>query len=312
MKTKWVILIIVGAILVGAYYQLDLEKKELDDSVWNILEGDTAPLSAGITYYQYASDNNGPIVVLVHGFSTPSYIWDPTYKFLQQNGYRVLRYDLCGRGYSERPDADYGLDFLVQQLQELLEHLNIANEPIHLVGLSLGGPIVGAYSNQNPEHIQSLTLIDPYTQPASSSEVFPMNVPVIGEFVARIYLVPFMLPNSQADDFHQPEHFPGWEELYREQLQYTGFRRAILATIRNMVDIAGIQEYEKLNDLDIPTLLLWGEEDRSIPYQDMQLIQDVLPEVEFHAIPQSGHLPHYEQASQVNNILQDFFNSVHR
>src|SRR5919109_740116 len=60
-------------------------------------------------------------VVLVHGFSVPFFIYDPTFEFLTRAGFRVLRYDLFGRGFSDRPKARYNIDLFVRQLGELLD-----------------------------------------------------------------------------------------------------------------------------------------------------------------------------------------------
>jgi len=59
-------------------------------------------------------------VVLVHGFSVASYCWERTVPALVEAGFRVLTFDLYGRGYSDRPDGPYNLDLFVRQIDELL------------------------------------------------------------------------------------------------------------------------------------------------------------------------------------------------
>jgi len=309
IKAIVIFLCITTITLGGAFLILDKEKIALDDQVRSSLSGNFIKLADGVVHFEYSDSQNGPIVVLVPGFSTPSYIWDPTYDFLENQGYRVLRFDLYGRGYSDRPNTNYTLDLYNRQIHELLSYLEIENEPINLMGLSLGGPIVTSYINQYPDNIQTLTLIDPLTSPTSHQEIFPLNLPLIGEYITAVYLAPFMLPETQASDFYMPENFPNWEEKYRDQLQYKGFRRAILSTIRNMVDISGIEQYKSLQPLDIPMLLLWGENDQSIPFTDMEKIMSVLPNIEFHPIPKAAHLPHYEQSEIVNPIISDFLSA---
>ena len=79
-----------------------------------------------------------------------------------------------------------------------------------------------------------------------------------------VYVAPVMLPRAQASDFYRPERFPNWEDKYRVQMQYTGFRGAILSTIRNMVKIDAITEYKALGKQGYPIVLFWGQEDQSI------------------------------------------------
>ncbi len=79
----------------------------------------------------------------MYGFSVPCFIWDPTYEFLTASGFRVLRYDLFGRGFSDRPKAPYDIDLFCKQLKELLDKLEL--EKVNLIGLSMGGPITAFF-----------------------------------------------------------------------------------------------------------------------------------------------------------------------
>ena len=80
-----------------------------------------------MTHYQLAGPPAVHTVVLVHGFSVPYYIWDPTFDGLVAAGFRVLRYDLFGRGWSDRPDARYDPNFFDEQLVQLLGAPGFAN-----------------------------------------------------------------------------------------------------------------------------------------------------------------------------------------
>ena len=75
------------------------------------IPGQFIKLTNGITHYQSGGPDTGKTIILVHGFSVPYYIWDTTYDSLVQNGLHVIRYDLFGRGYSDRPDVKYDLAF---------------------------------------------------------------------------------------------------------------------------------------------------------------------------------------------------------
>ena len=89
-------------------------------------EGDWAMLSKGNIYYRWhhPEQKNGQIIVMVHGFSTPSFVWNGLLNGLLKKGYRILVYDHYGRGFSERPRTKYSLDFYVETLKELIFHQN--------------------------------------------------------------------------------------------------------------------------------------------------------------------------------------------
>lgn len=304
-RTTIIVLLVCILFLVFSYIFSGGEKITLTDQVRASLPGKFAHLSNGVTHFEYSENQNTPVVVLVHGFSVPYYIWDPTFSALSDNGFSVLRYDLYGRGYSDRPEIEYDLDLYVNQLSELLEHLDIGR-PVHLVGLSQGGPVAAAFANQYPHQARSLTLIDPLITRVTTKTIFPINVPFVGEYFARVVLIPHILPASQVDDFHHPENYPDWEDKYRDQLQYTGFTQAILSSLRNLPAFNSLTEYEQVLVNQIPFQVIWGQEDQTIAYSDIELLLDTVPAAELHIIQNAGHLPHYEQPDVVNPFLIEF------
>ncbi len=249
------------------------------------------------------------MVVLIHGFSVPDYIWQPTFDALVTSGYRVLSYDLYGRGYSDRPDLVYDLDLFQSQLEGLLEGLDLV-EPVHLVGLSMGGPIAARYANQNPESTSSLILIAPEVVRPTNQDIFPLNLPGVGEYLMAAIMEPIILPRMQSGDFFQPENFPGWEEQYRVQLQYRGTGRALLSTIRQLVKHDPELEYKQLRNSDLPVLLIWGLHDQSIGGDQIEVLESILPGMEIFRVEMAGHLPHYEQPNLTNPVILDFLDRV--
>ena len=110
MKTtnRWPIWLIAAVVALvglswGWYVYADPEQHELDATVRARMPGQFAKLSDGYTHYELGGPSQGRVVVLAAGFSVPYYIWDPTFAALTAAGFRVLRYDYYGRGYSDRP-----------------------------------------------------------------------------------------------------------------------------------------------------------------------------------------------------------------
>ncbi len=313
MKTKkimkfFIIFDLIILVLLAAFLILNPEKQKIDANVRALAPGEFVELPDGFVHYELKGEPEGELVVLVHGFSVPYYVWDPTVDALVKDGYRVLRYDLYGRGYSDRPKAEYDLAFFERQISELTTAL-VPGESFHIIGLSMGGPIVASFANHHPDLIKSVTLIAPEVLPVTEKDIFPMNVPLLGEWIVGTYLVPFHLPQSQLDDFYQPKNFPGWEEQYREQLQYKGFKKAILSTIRNLVKFDPLAIYEKLHQSGIPTLLIWGKEDQSVSYEAIVELMERLPDTDYHFIEKTAHLPHYEKAEILDPIIIEFLNA---
>lgn len=241
----------------------------------------------------------------MHGFSTPYYIWDPTFEALAGAGFRVLCFDLFGRGFSDRPQTAYNIQLCVTQLSQLLTALEI-KEPVHLVGLSYGGPVVAGFANQFSELVRSLTLINPLVTNAVLGKFQALNFPIVGELLMAFYVAPFVLPKSQSLDFYKPERFSDWETRYKDQMRYKGFSRAILSTFRNVRNMFPELDYRVIGKTSLPVLGIWGEHDQTISREDMRQLESLIPQMHFHTIKNAGHIPHYEQPDLVNPIIIDF------
>ncbi len=266
---------------------------------------DFIALPNGYTHYELVGDENAETVVLVHGFTVPNFIWEPTFHMLTEAGYRVLRYDLFGRGYSDRPNATYNLNLFANQLRNLLDALKIT-EPINLFGLSMGGPITSTFTARHPERVKKLTLIAPA---GAATLQLPMlkllKLPLLGELLMGLFGAK-RLADGIAEDFYDPKLVAEFTEKFKPQLKISGFGRAILSTMRN--DALGDNRaiYERVAETGILVLLVWGEEDKTVPFAQAEVLQTSLKHARFAPVPNSGHIPHYENADEVNPILLDF------
>jgi len=140
----------------------DPEKRNLDPAARAATPGAFALLSDGYTHYELGgpASGDGRAVVLAAGFSVPYYIWDPTFNALTSAGFRVLRYDYYGRGYSDRPSIPFNDDMYVRQLDELLKSLGITG-PVDLTGISFGGSFITSFADKYPNRVRSLIYFDP-------------------------------------------------------------------------------------------------------------------------------------------------------
>jgi pimeloyl-ACP methyl ester carboxylesterase len=281
------------------------ETEELNEATHANVPGSFVRLSDGCTHYELGGNQNGQPVVLVHGFSVPYFIWDPTFEFLTKSGFRVLRYDLFGRGYSDRPKACYDIDTFCGQLRELLDTLGF--EHVALMGLSLGGPISATFTTRYPERVKKLVLIDP----AGARSVVLIKA-AIAEIMPGISgLLPGPLRSGHRikefeSDFYDPTHLKAFAEKYMVQLKYKGFMRAILATIRHGMLGDFSDTYRQIGHQGTPVMLLWGRDDKTVPFEQSNDIRAAIPQVEFHTFEHCGHIPHYEKPEEVNPLLLEF------
>lgn len=267
--------------------------------------GSFVNLPSGATHYEEGCNPNGQPIVLVHGFSVPYFIFDPTFEFLCQQGFRVLRYDLLGRGFSDRPNVRYNAELFVNQLKELLNALKYKD--IVLVGLSMGGAITAAFIAAHPQYVSKHILIDPAgAKPISLSPLLKVvRLPGFGELLLGLFGTGSMVRSVAADMF-TPELVEQFQKRYRIQMQYHGFKRAILSTMRNGMLDSFLETYTQVGALNKPTLLFWGKQDNTVPFAHSDIIRAAIPHAQFHAFDNCGHIPHYERPSEFNRILLEF------
>jgi len=282
------------------------ENTELNETVRSGVDsGAFIRLSQGVTHYQLAGPADGPVVVLVHGFSVPYFIFDPTFEFLAGAGYQVLRYDLFGRGWSDRPNTTYDIHLFVRQLEDLLAALHL--DRVNLLGLSMGGPISTAFIVRNPQRVVRHILIDPAGGKAVGlSKILAVaKLPLIGEATLGLLGSENMV-KSIASDFFAPALIEEFQARYRVQMQFKGFKRAILSTLRSGMLDSFINSYRTVGQLGRPTLLLWGCQDTTVPFEHSEIIRSAIPQARFVPVEDCGHLPHFEKPEIVNPILNEF------
>ncbi|MEJ5239690.1 MAG: alpha/beta hydrolase [Anaerolineales bacterium] len=267
--------------------------------------GSYVRLSEGVTHYELGGPEEAPAVVLVHGFSVPLFIWDPTFQALTAAGLRVLRYDLFGRGLSDRPPGRYDLERFVRQLDELLQALGLAR--VALIGLSMGGPIVAGFTARFPHRVSRLVLIDVAGVRALRLPLYLRLglLPGVGE-LALALSGGERLVRGAAADFFDPQLVQAFQERYRQQMRYRGFLRALLSTLRSgmLGDFSDL--YRQVGALQLPVLILWGREDTTVPYDHATALQQLIPQARLVTVENCGHIPHYEKPHEVNPVLIEF------
>ena len=261
-------------------------------------------LSNGFTYYKLGNKETNAIpVVLVHGFSVPSYIWDPTFELLSDKGYFVISLDLYGRGFSENVDEIYTDELFANQVIELLQKLNV--DSAKFLGLSNGGRVISKIADINPSIVEELIYVASsgfkYVEELNDKSVSEIEV---SNFIKNNYPT---ISEGQLLDFKYPEKHSGWDIKYEELLKYKGFAKALISTRKNHYTMDKI--HIKIQNSDIPVFTIWGDSDQVVLYKDFEKrIDSILPKRKEFFILDSGHLPHMENPNEFNKILLSILN----
>ena len=261
-------------------------------------------LNKGFTYCEYDKLNNDELIVFIHGFSVPAYIWDETYYEAIKRGFGVLRLDLFGRGYSDNPDVAYTDELFSNQVVELLDKLNITKK-VNLVGLSNGGRIISKIAENNSRRIKRLIYVSPagFHNPNLNPDTSNVTKDDVLSFINNNYKT---IAHGQLDDFKDPSRFKDWDKKYEELLNYKGFARALISTKKNHYSLDLINK--KIGEMLLPQYAIWGSEDTVLPLNKVRnKISTIMPNLILYVINDSGHLPHKEKFEEFNDI---FFNQI--
>ncbi|MFO1472489.1 MAG: alpha/beta hydrolase [Turneriella sp.] len=282
---------------------LRVGKPAMTDAVRKNHDKDFVPLTAGTTAYELHK-GDGPLVVLVHGFSIPSAVWDNTFNALTEAGFTVLRYDLFGRGFSDRPDTKYNSDLFVTQLKELTEKL-IPGRRFTLCGLSMGGAISVAFADKYPQKVEKLVLIDPAGFPmATPAAAKIVKVPLIGDYFGRVF-ARRAIEKGIADNFTTGTP-PILMAATLQQTEYSGYADAIVSTIRHM-NMTGMEEvYRRVGKSGKPVLLLWGRADKVVPFANAEKVRAAMPAAKFVELEKSGHIPTIDENAKTHRVILEF------
>ena len=292
-----VVLLLIVAAGGGLYVAADPERLEIDQAVRASAPGQFVHLSDGFTHYEIGGPADGRIVVLAAGISVPYYIWDPTFTALTHAGFRVLRYDYYGRGYSDRPDIAYSQDLYVRQLAELLDAVHVT-QPVDLTGLSYGGSVVTSFADKFPDRVRSLIYVDPsFWSPYTVTAI--QGMPRVWNYLTAIFEERWWA-DTQLDDFLHPERFPDWPDRYKVQMQYRGFRRAQRSTAVANANIDQAPQLKRIGEHPRPVLVFWGKEDQSVPFEFSVSLLEAVPRARLVPVESSGHLPQWERPDVVH------------
>ena len=275
--------------------------------------GKFAELKNGNIFYQeFASDNpTGQIVILVHGFSTPSIVWKGIVPFLTDAGYDVVSYDHYGRGFSARPKVDYTKDFYISTLLELIDNLKI-EQKVHLVGYSMGGPIVGYFTNENPNKVESVNFIAPagYMFKRKSQSNFYLkllNIPFVSKYISVVFPSLMYGGNSSIElTTEEDKNRLSQDELnriYKEQMKYEGFTRSLISTANNFNLFNTQKMYQELGKKKINASVIWGNEDEIVPVDGLNHLISDYPRINYKVVENGHHDLTYALPSIVGNFL---------
>jgi pimeloyl-ACP methyl ester carboxylesterase len=262
------------------------------------------------TELHYERYGQGDPVICLHGLGACTYTWRNLIEPVSKT-HELFLIDLKGYGESPKPrDGRYAVQDQAQLVYNFIRDHDLKN--VTLIGTSYGGAVSLMVTlmacDHDPDRIGRLILIDS----AGYNQALPwhlrvLKTPVIGWL--SIHLLPRKASTKRVLRYVYFNHRLITREqvaAYSKPMRSPGSRQALLQTARQAIP-ANIDELtSRYKEICVPTLLIWGEEDRIVPLKIGEMLAEAIPDSQLVVLPGIGHAPHEEAPEQTIPLIVDF------
>jgi non-heme chloroperoxidase len=263
----------------------------------NGVEFATTRLATDVTlHYAEQGDPTGEAIVFLHGYSDSWFSFSRVLPLLSPE-YHAFALTQRGHGDSDKPECCYTVNDFAADVEAFMDAVGI--EKATLVGASTGVLFAQRVALSYPRRISRLVLSGAQT-PANEvilglrDEVQALEDPVLSEFVREF----------QESTIHHPVPQEFLETAISESLKLPA------RVWRDYMEGAVLsidQDYVlPLREIDVPTLILWGEQDALFPREDQRRLATAIPDATLTVYPDTGHAVHWERPEQVVRDLETF------
>jgi len=239
-------------------------------------------------------------ILFIHGLGSSADRWLDIPDALSKY-YHTLAVDLIGFGGSDKPeDINYTIEKFAELILEFINKMGLHDGKITLVGHSLGGYIAVEFAIRNKKLIDKLVLID-------SSGFLKGPTPLLEQY---LYAAQYTSYDNARNVFEQLVSQP-WKVLpavinsFIMRINSPGAKYAFESAYKNststQIDLSSLKSIE-----DIPTLIIWGNNDRLIPIEHSEPFKQVLKKHRFETIEDAGHAPFAEKPAIISELLHTF------
>jgi pimeloyl-ACP methyl ester carboxylesterase len=247
-------------------------------------------------------------IVLLHGTSASLHTWQGWADALKGER-RVIRFDLPGFGLTgPAPDGNYTMDAYVRFVLAMLDRLGVQHAV--LVGNSFGGNVAWATALAHPSRVARLVLVDSAGYPMNPQSV-PLGfriarLPVLNR-IAEVALPRSVIESSVRNVYGDPDKVtPELVDLYFDITVREGNRRALAQRWKQAPSGAMA---ERIREIQVPTLILWGARDRLVPPEDGARFQRDIAGSRLVVFGDLGHVPHEEDPARTVAAARSFLDA---
>lgn len=259
----------------------------------------------------YVEAGQGSPVLLYHGLAAAVFTWRENMSVLSRH-HRMFAFDVLGHGDSDKPDVEYDPWDVADIMGRAAVQLGLADAAV--IGNSAGGTLGMMLAIKFPDLVSRLVLVGS----SGLGKEVPLyirllSLPLVGTVLQshRLGGTKLMLESVFHDRTLASQDIV--DEMHRTR-SMPGAKEAVVRTLRRTVNLGGVRDdfvlADKLSELDIPVMLVWGAQDRMFPVSHAYRAAELTPTARLEVLDQCGHWPHMEKASEFNSLALDFLSSV--
>ncbi|TCP60953.1 alpha-beta hydrolase superfamily lysophospholipase [Rhodovulum bhavnagarense] len=302
----WGLFVAIAGLVILAWPLSEWRRRPMDRAARDDAPGQIADLPSGATHYRWNGPVRGQVAVCLHGLTTGNYILEDIAANLARMGFRVLRYDLYGRGYSDRPRGAQDRAFFLRQLEEMLDHAGI-EAPFTLVGYSMGGALATAFAADHPHRVTRLVLLASaglgHTAPPLPR--LTQRLPVVGDWLARV-TGGWQLRHMTRQAARIAPLPPALVEAQIAETRYRGFIPAVLSSMRHMLAADFAPDHGRIARAGVPVLAVWAGEDELILPTAPGRLAKLNRTAQQHGIAGASHALVVTHAPEIHLAIQGF------
>ncbi len=262
-------------------------------------------------HYQVGGRGTVPLVFL-HGFAAAHNTWHDLARHFPADRFRLFLLDLKGFGLSAKPrDNAYGVEDQAAMVQAFIREQGLRS--VVLVGHSLGGAValrvcLQSQDGEAPFCVEKLVLIGCAAYPQRLPKFFRrLRNPLIGPLLLRLIPPRIMVKGTLTKVFSDPSAVtPERIERFARYFSGKGIPYALRATVKRIDPEAYARIGERYRELSVPTLIIWGEEDRIIKLKHGRRLHGDLACSLLKIMEKCGHIPHEERPAETFAAIDEF------
>ena len=264
-------------------------------------ESGLAEINNARIYYEIAGE--GEPFVMIHAGVADSRQWENEFRYFADR-YRVLRYDMRGYGKSEPVEGEYSN---LQDLVGLMDHLQI-EQPIHLMGCSMGGGLAMDFTLAYPERVKTLIMV---SAGPSGLALDVEESPEMKE-AQQAYESGDLIRTAELEThiwFDGVGRTPNQVDQDMRRLAYEMNRLGLEHSFKKLgkrLPDAGEPAAGRLGEINVPVLIIVGEHDEPYTHAAADVMVEKIPSAHKVVMDDAAHLPNMDHPEVFRKIVEEF------